>query len=726
MANLTSSFTGSAAMDVAGDAARGALSAQLALSIATSAYDRAELLAFTSYTARTGTQVAGTNSAGEQVAFTGGGLRTSQGLVLADGLAVDHEIQRIDYRFLGGTTVQLTGELLRPGLSWPFVGDIDRGVVIDNGSSVTFTGVRLPPNDISLHVVGFDGRPVVGEGRISAIAFDKGGANIVFGGTFLADTESVDGQLSSTIEGTVKWIRLTYGGRQMTLTGVELPVDSVLDADVSAILALALAGRDTLTGTNASEMLEGLGGDDNLSGAAGFDTLAGGDGNDTLNGGADSDILIGGAGNDTYFLDRSTDAVAEDADGGIDHVILSFLASGADTLGRNVENGTVATRTGVFVALTGNELDNVLAGSLNADTLQGAGGADTLAGNAGNDRLHGGAGNDVLRGGPGGDTYMFGAGGGHDVIEENDATAAIVDTLLIEAGSGNVAGGEVRFTRSSSDPDDVVLTVVSGDGGGLVDTITIDEFFLNDAPNPRALVEQVRFLDGNVTLTAAQVVLEVLKGTAGSDAIRGTSGSNSVNGREGNDSIAGLGGNDTLIGHHGDDTLSGDAGADLLQGNLGSDALDGGEGNDILDGGAASDALSGGTGADVLLGGAGDDVLDGGAGLDTLTGGAGDDTLTGGADADRFVLNSPTGTDTITDFVSGVDKVAINKSVFAGITAAAGTTPRTVQDLGPAFAYDADAGRLTYDADGVGGADPTVIAQFNAGQALAADFLVIG
>ena len=49
-------------------------------------------------------------------------------------------------------------------------------------------------------------------------------------------------------------------------------------------------------------------------------------------------------------------------------------------------------------------------------------------------------------------------------------------------------------------------------------------------------------------------------------------------------------------------------------------------------------------------------------------GGTGNDTLTGGAGADKFVfasaLNSLTNVDTITDFVSGTDKLVLDDSVL--------------------------------------------------------------
>ena len=88
-------------------------------------------------------------------------------------------------------------------------------------------------------------------------------------------------------------------------------------------------------------------------------------------------------------------------------------------------------------------------------------------------------------------------------------------------------------------------------------------------------------------------------------------------------------------------------------------------------------SLTTGNGADALTGSGFVDTLNGGAGNDTLTGGVGADSLTGGAGADTFVFGANTSTtayssnaaniDTITDFVSGTDKLQIS-TVNAGTT----------------------------------------------------------
>jgi Ca2+-binding RTX toxin-like protein len=109
------------------------------------------------------------------------------------------------------------------------------------------------------------------------------------------------------------------------------------------------------------------------------------------------------------------------------------------------------------------------------------------------------------------------------------------------------------------------------------------------------------------------------------------------------------------------------------------------------------------------------DTLVGGAGADVITGGAGSDQLTGGAGADQFKFDQAPGTanlDTITDFLSGTDKLMLSVKNFKAIGTKAGavTSAQFVQGAGLTNGQDA-ADRLVfntsnstlyYDADGSG------------------------
>jgi hypothetical protein len=106
-------------------------------------------------------------------------------------------------------------------------------------------------------------------------------------------------------------------------------------------------------------------------------------------------------------------------------------------------------------------------------------------------------------------------------------------------------------------------------------------------------------------------------------------------------------------------TLNGTSANNTLNGDGRNEQINGLGGNDTLNGAGGSDRLDGGAGTDKLNGGAGDDILIGGQGNDTLTGGDG---------ADVFVMAMGEGTDTVTDFEVGTDKIDATGYSSAQIT----------------------------------------------------------
>jgi Ca2+-binding RTX toxin-like protein len=211
----------------------------------------------------------------------------------------------------------------------------------------------------------------------------------------------------------------------------------------------------------------------------------------------------------------------------------------------------------------------------------------------------------------------------------------------------------------------------------------------------------------------------------GNDEIQTGAGNDSINGGEGNDLIVGGdgAGNDSYDGGTGFDTVKYTSAlaaisVDLARGKAASTA-----GNDSA--GIGSDRLKGiegivaGNFADVLTGSTAANYIEGGNGNDSLNGGLGQDTLVGGSGSDTFAFNAKLGstnTDSITDFVSGEDRIALSRKVFKKLVAGTLDPGRFVAGDSKARAMDGDdylifnGSQLLYDADGSGKGSAVVVA----------------
>ena len=279
-----------------------------------------------------------------------------------------------------------------------------------------------------------------------------------------------------------------------------------------------------------------------------------------------------------------------------------------------------------------------------------------------------------------------------------------------------------------------------------------------------------------------------LVGTIGDDTIDAGDSTDRVSGGDGNDTIFGGEGLNLLNGDAGDDTITGGSGKDVIYGGDGDDTLIGGDGNNLLDGGEGDDTITGGTGNDVIRGGDGIDtvdysaagssivlnlqratstsstegadrvagienaiggdfddtivgntavnVLDGGAGNDTLSGGWASDILTGGEGDDTFLFNTgiggASGFDTITDFTSGEDTIALGQNIFrnAGpigeLDGDAFTIGTSATTLLHRIIFDDATGELFYDRDGTGAGAAVKFAVLEPGLELSnADFTIV-
>lgn len=519
---------------------------------------------------------------------------------------------------------------------------------------------------------------------INAVAFNLIGNILNNALTGNAAANIMDGGIGNDtlVGGAGNDVYVVDSAGDVVIEGVNAGIDTVQSsvaytlADKVNLEHLTLTGSSNInaSGNDLANTLTGNDGNNSLDGGAGNDRLVGGAGSDTLFGGAGSDTLVGGKGSDTYYIDVLTDKVVESAgdpfeEGLNDTVYVSLAGPGTYTLDANVERAFINNET-VGVNLNGHSGGGGLWGNNQANILDGKEGNDSLTGNEGDDTLIGGQGDDTMWGGQGNDVYRVDSLG--DVVNENpgEGTDRIETTLNI--------------------------INISGSGG-------------------TQYVENLTFI-----------------GTGNLDAV-GNSLDNVITGGAGNDTLAGLDGSDTLIGEAGNDMLWGAIGDKTMRGGLGNDVYDVdslgdnviealGEGTDRVEAsqnytltanvenltlrGTADLTGTGNDLANVLLGNSGNNTLSGGAGNDTLSGGDGVDELTGGLGHDRFIFDTAdalVNADTITDFVSGTDKIALSEAIFGELGNVSAITNLT--GLGSHFAYDAATGALSYDADGVGGND---------------------
>jgi Ca2+-binding RTX toxin-like protein len=208
-------------------------------------------------------------------------------------------------------------------------------------------------------------------------------------------------------------------------------------------------------------------------------------------------------------------------------------------------------------------------------------------------------------------------------------------------------------------------------------------------------------------------------------------------------------GNDVLVGGPNRDLLSGGYGDDYIYVTAwdGADIIDGGAGYDVLSyegantglyivfadpygGGLYGDSVNSVEAVqasrydDSIFGTSADDRIDGNEGNDRISALAGNDMLTGGGGSDSFlftvVANALTNKDTITDFVSGTDRLEFSKAVFVGLGTTTGALAAeqfwsgagvtSAHDASDRIVYNTTTGALYYDADGLGGVDAVQVA----------------
>ena len=450
-------------------------------------------------------------------------------------------------------------------------------------------------------------------------------------------------------------------------------------------------GSNTLIGGAGRDLLMGLGGNDSLNGGSGNDWLEGNPGNDTLTGSGGQDTFVfanSGAADADFLADFASnwDRIELDLNafpeiGATGRFATNDVRFFAGTAAHDADDRIVYnSATGqIFYDADGNGAGaaqliatlpagrGVVAGDFNVfgtpppagSTINGTAGDDTLDGTSGPDTINGFGGNDTLRGGDGADRLNGGDGN---------------DTL--DAGP-------------SRDPDDGTTEndadVLDGGNGDDLYIVHAGTVILAD-PQGEDWVWAERT---DWTLGAGQNNLRLVA-TADFDGQNGTGNElNNIIDPSGVDHggiYHGLGGNDTIFSAQHGGQYFGDDGNDLFR---------------------VESQTSPGT----FMGGVGDDSFIAGFNVN----GAG--TWIGGVGTDTFTFQTANG-GTITDFVSGVEKIHLDATNMTALGSSGNFAAGDARFFVGTAAHDADdrvifnsiTGGLFYDADGNGSGSADLIA----------------
>ena len=575
-------------------------------------------------------------------------------------------------------------------------------------STRSFTGFTLPGDRVVVTGDG-DAETITGS-SVNDVITGNGGADTITGG---AGADSLDGGAGTDT--------LSYAGSAAGVN-VFLAFNSASGGDaagdtITGFENLIGSGQgDQLIGTTGGNVIDGAGGDDFIQGFTGTDTLRGGAGNDavaitTLDPATAGSVFDGGADSDAFriqFNSATTSVTLNDftiqnfetlqiqtlstatavtasisASAFAQFTAVEIVHASANAATLAIGMGDMATldlstRTftgftlpGDRVTVTGDGDSETITGSSVNDVINGNGGLDSLSGGGGNDTIIGGVGRDDLFGDGGDDTFVVDRRWFDDIYGGTETTSA-----------GDTA--DFSATRSG-------LNVNLGAGTYAVAATTYD---LLD-------IEQITLGNGRDTVT----------GSAGFEIIHGGGKRDQIDSGLGSDQVFGDGGNDVIIARLG--TAATDGGTDidtldfsaliaginfnmatgvsnLIGTHTNYESVVCGSGNDTITGGDNNEVIRGNNGNDQVFGGRGADDLFGLNGTDTLSGGAGNDTLTGGAFADHFVFARvlSAGSDLVTDFGKGADRLDLDDALWTGVLTTAQVVTTFAHVVGGDVVFD--------------------------------------
>jgi Ca2+-binding RTX toxin-like protein len=449
--------------------------------------------------------------------------------------------------------------------------------------------------------------------------------------------------------------------------------DTLTFFDDQGNISEAMAGID---GSSFDDVIRGI---DVLNNPEGIFTVFTNPGVNIFNGGGGNDLLEGRGGADTLNGQGGFDLASYESSSapvnvrlaGVNGDTQTALAIGGDAAGDKLSSIEGLIGSGGGDLLTGNSLDNLLAGGFGSDVLNGMNGTDTVdysrdhffdAGDTA-DRVEVHLGLGSANGT--GDEFTLQGDGTFKRVSSDTLTS--IENVIGTAGSDIIVGNEQDNVLEGRGGSNVLDGGLGDDrliGGSAIDTAdyTSHDALAVQRGEQYAIALGVIGRPGSFTLTSSplpgvfQVVesdvligIENVTGSNHAETITGNEQANTLDGRGGSDTLDGGFGNDILIGNGGTDTASYlshdglDGGSDVIS--LGNGTTDGSytrfqalgpirrvvetdvlRGIENVTGSTRDETITGNDGANVLDGRGGSDVIDGGLGNDTLIGNGGIDT----------------------------------------------------------------------------------------------------
>ena len=286
------------------------------------------------------------------------------------------------------------------------------------------------------------------------------------------------------------------------------------------------------------------------------------------------------------------------------------------------------------------------------------------------------------------DTVIHGLGGNDTITTTSSGTST--NSIVTLGGNDTITTTTVNGKNiiCAGDGNNIITTTVTGTGGNFVSMGSGNDTMTTTNVNGD---NTIMAGDGNNNLTTTTTGTGNTKVVTGTDndtiTTTNAGGTSTVLSGGGNDTVTTGAGADTVVSGAGNDTVTTTGGADIVLSGSGNDTVTTGEGDDIVLSATGNDTIAAGAGDDKIFSGSGNDRINAAAGADIIDSGSGNDTIVlgGDSDVDTVIFGATAvanGSDVITNFVSGTDKLNLDAmTAQTATTAVAGSLTVTADSV---------------------------------------------